>query len=160
MKISKTITHAFLHIYLPSPHDYDVEVPNFTFCVGRERKATTFFSFSWTFIRLLELNFGKICQHLKNWARWNKRDKVWSSANSPLTFWYPLPSLLLKLPILLSEIDINNTKEAKPFRCDKRRAANNNRSLSKNLPVSHEILHTWGLTWRPDRSVKYQSITL
>ena len=45
VKISKTITHAFLHIYLPSPHDYDVEVPNFTFCVGGERKAPTLFSF-------------------------------------------------------------------------------------------------------------------
>ena len=31
---------------------------------------------------LLELNFRNNCQHLKNWPRWNKRDKVWRSANS------------------------------------------------------------------------------
>ena len=26
---------------------------------------------------LLELSFRNNCQHLKNWPRWNKRDKVW-----------------------------------------------------------------------------------
>ena len=47
--ISKTTTlhvhHAFLYISLPSLHDYNVKVPNFTFCRGREHKTTTFFSF-------------------------------------------------------------------------------------------------------------------
>ena len=48
-KIGKTTTshlqHAFLYISLPSLHDYDVKVPNFTFCGGRERKTTfSFFS--------------------------------------------------------------------------------------------------------------------
>ena len=28
--------HAFLYISQPSLHDYDVKVPNFTFCRGRE----------------------------------------------------------------------------------------------------------------------------
>ena len=44
--ISKTTTlhldHAFLNISLPSLHDYNVKVPKFTFCQGREHKTTTF----------------------------------------------------------------------------------------------------------------------
>ena len=42
---SKTTTlhvhHAFLYISLPSLHDYDVKMPNFTFCGEREHKTTT-----------------------------------------------------------------------------------------------------------------------
>ena len=38
------VHHAFLHISLPSLHDYDVELPSFTFCEGRGEK-TTIFSF-------------------------------------------------------------------------------------------------------------------
>ena len=49
IKISKTTTlhvdHAFLYISLPSQHDYDVKIPNFTFYGGR-KQATTKFSFS------------------------------------------------------------------------------------------------------------------
>ena len=30
----------------------------------------------------LEFHSKKSCQHLTNYTRWNKRDKVWSSANS------------------------------------------------------------------------------
>ena len=48
--IVKTTTlhvhHTFLYISLPSLHDYDVKMPNFTFCGGREHKTTTFFFFS------------------------------------------------------------------------------------------------------------------
>ena len=40
------------------------------------------FSFLELWDSLLELNFRNNCQHLKNWPRWNKRDKVWRSANS------------------------------------------------------------------------------
>ena len=39
------VRHAFLNISLPSLHDYDVKMSNFTFCGGREPKATTFFLF-------------------------------------------------------------------------------------------------------------------
>ena len=35
-----------------------------------------------TRMSLLEFNSRKNCQHLTNWTRWNKRDKVWSSATS------------------------------------------------------------------------------
>ena len=48
--LNKTTTlhvhHAFLYISLPSLHDYDIKLPNFTFRGGREQKETTpFFSF-------------------------------------------------------------------------------------------------------------------
>ena len=75
--------HAFLYIPLPSLRDYDVKIPNFTFCGGGEHKATTFFSLFWTSIQfLLEFNSRKNCQHLTNWTRWNRRDKVWGGATS------------------------------------------------------------------------------
>ena len=35
--------YAFLLISLPSMHDYDVKMPNFTFCGGHEQKTTFFF---------------------------------------------------------------------------------------------------------------------
>ena len=47
--ISKTtillVQEPFLYISLPSPHDYGVKIPNFTFYGGR-KQATTNFSFS------------------------------------------------------------------------------------------------------------------
>ena len=60
---SKTTTlhvhHAFLHISLPSLHDYHVKMPNFTFCEGR-KQAMTKFSFSlWTWIWLIEIQLQK-----------------------------------------------------------------------------------------------------
>ena len=54
----------------------------FTFCRGSEHKTTTFFFFSWTLIQSFRTQLQKKCQHLTNWTRWNKRDKVWSSATS------------------------------------------------------------------------------
>ena len=49
-EIGKTTTlhvrHAFLYISLPSLHNYNVKVPKFMFCRGREHKTTTFFFFS------------------------------------------------------------------------------------------------------------------
>ena len=43
-----------------------------------------FFCFPELWYSLLEFNSRKICQHFMNWmsCNWNKRDKVWSSANS------------------------------------------------------------------------------
>ena len=38
--------HPFLYISLPSLHDYNVKVPIFTFCRGREHQTTTFLFFS------------------------------------------------------------------------------------------------------------------
>ena len=65
---------AFLYISLPSLHDYDVKLPHFTFCGGREHKTSTFFP-EHRYKISLEFNSRKICQHLTNWTRWNKRDK-------------------------------------------------------------------------------------
>ena len=39
------VHHAFLYISSPSLHDYDVKMHDFTFCGGREHKATAFFFF-------------------------------------------------------------------------------------------------------------------
>ena len=53
-RISKTTTlhvhQAFVYISLPSLHDYDVKMPNFTFCGEREHKTTTLFFFCRTLI--------------------------------------------------------------------------------------------------------------
>ena len=38
--------HAFLYISLSSLHDYNVKMPNFTFCGGRKRATTKFFFLS------------------------------------------------------------------------------------------------------------------
>ena len=40
------ITLLCTFLSLPSLYDYDVKMPNFTICEGREQKTTTFFSFS------------------------------------------------------------------------------------------------------------------
>ena len=74
--------HAFL--YIPtSLHDYVVKMPYFTFCGGREpARQRLSSSFSELRYSLLEFNSRTNCQLLANWTRWNKRSKVWSSANS------------------------------------------------------------------------------
>ena len=64
------VRHAFLNISLPSLHDYDVKMPNFTFCGGREHKATTFFLFFRASIQSFRIQLQKNCQDLTNWMRW------------------------------------------------------------------------------------------
>ena len=44
------VHHAFWYISIPSPHDYDVKMPNFTF-YGERKQGTTNFSF-WLFLNL------------------------------------------------------------------------------------------------------------
>ena len=53
------VYHAFLYISLPSLHYYDVKMPIFTFCEGRERKTMTFSFFSWTSIQSLRIEVQK-----------------------------------------------------------------------------------------------------
>ena len=48
---------------------------------GNKRKQFSF-SLPELWCSPLQFNYSKICQHLTNETRWNKRDKVWSSANS------------------------------------------------------------------------------
>ena len=40
-----TYITLFFHISLPSSHDYDMKLPNFTLCGGREHMTTTLFLF-------------------------------------------------------------------------------------------------------------------
>ena len=72
----------FLNISLPSLHNYNVKLPNFTFCRRHKHKPTSFFSFSELWYSPLKFNSRKICQHLTNWTKWNNRYKVWSSMKS------------------------------------------------------------------------------
>ena len=62
------VHHAFFCISLLSLHDYNVKVPNFTFCRGRERRRRLSFSFPELWYSLLEFHLRKICQHLTNWT--------------------------------------------------------------------------------------------
>ena len=39
------VHYAFFHMSLPSSHDYDMKLRNFTLCGGREHKTTTLFFF-------------------------------------------------------------------------------------------------------------------
>ena len=48
----------FVHS-LPSLHDNNVKLPNFTFCRGREQKTTTFFFFSWTWMQPFRIQLQK-----------------------------------------------------------------------------------------------------
>ena len=45
-KTTLHLHHALFYIRLPSLQDYDVKLPNFTFCGGHEHKIATFFFFS------------------------------------------------------------------------------------------------------------------
>ena len=54
-----TCITLFLYISLPSLHDYNVKLPNFTFCRGREQKTTTFFFFSWTLMQSFRIQLQK-----------------------------------------------------------------------------------------------------
>ena len=102
--ISKTTTlnvqHTFLYISLPSPHDYGMKIPNFTFYGGR-KQATMNLSFSsttwgWSPRNQLQRNsptfdiFGEL-----EWARQSlkKREfilKVTFSLPSPCRCWSSL----------------------------------------------------------------------
>ena len=72
------VHHALLYISLPSQHDYDVKCLISRFLEGDNDLLFLFLNFD----SLTEFNSRNNCQHLTNWTRWNKRDKVWSSANA------------------------------------------------------------------------------
>ena len=80
---SKTTTldvhHAFLYISLPSPHDYDVKMSNFTFLNKRRR---IFLSLSKLECGLQEINSKKIRLNLTFSANGNKLDRVSKKENS------------------------------------------------------------------------------
>ena len=75
--------HAFMYISLPSLHYYDVKMPNFTFCGGREHKTTTFFFFLWTSIQSFRIQLQqKLPRFDELNVITNKWDEVWSSTTS------------------------------------------------------------------------------
>ena len=49
----------FLYISLLSLHDYDVKLPNLTFCGGREHKTMALFFFFWTLIQSFRIQLKK-----------------------------------------------------------------------------------------------------
>ena len=57
---------SITYISLPSRRDYDVKMPNFTFCGECEHKTTTLFSFPELQYCLLEFISRKNGQHLTN----------------------------------------------------------------------------------------------
>ena len=52
------------------------------FVEDRTKRKQLSFSFPGLWCSPLESNSKKVCHHLTNWTRWNKRDKVWGSSNS------------------------------------------------------------------------------
>ena len=58
-------------------------------CGEREHKTTTFF--------FLSRNFRRKCQHLTNWTRWNKRDKIWKQRDFTFQVTLSQPSLSMLL---------------------------------------------------------------
>ena len=84
-----TCITLFLYISLPSLPYYNVKVPKFTFCRGREHKTTTFFFFSWTLIQSFRIQLQKPFANI--WR--SKRDGISAikfeaaPANSLLKWW-------------------------------------------------------------------------
>ena len=66
------VHHAFLYISLPSLHDYDVKMPNFTLYRGRTQ-ATTKLPLSTLGYGSQEFNFRRVRQHLKKLVTWSNR---------------------------------------------------------------------------------------
>ena len=79
--ISKTpflhVHHAFLYISLPSLHDYDVKMPNFTMYRGSTQGTTKFPLSFWTRNSTLEGS-----PPLTKLVTWSNRDEDWKNANS------------------------------------------------------------------------------
>ena len=62
---------------LPSLHDYDVKMPNFTFFGGREHKTTTFFFFSRPLMQYFRIQLQK---HLPTFDEMNEMERDGISA--------------------------------------------------------------------------------
>ena len=96
---------ALLYISLPLLHNYDVKMPNFTFCGEHEHTTMTLFFFSWTSLQSFTTpeKIGNI------W--WTEQDGIISPIkfeawNTPFKISdifvaVALAALLLKLPIII-----------------------------------------------------------
>ena len=65
-RLRRQLCASITYISLPSLHDYDVKMPNFTFCGQCEHKTTLFSFPDHLQYSLLELNSRKNCQHSTN----------------------------------------------------------------------------------------------
>ena len=75
--------HAFLYISLPSLHDYDVKMPNFTMYRGSTQATTKFpLSLSELGYSSWEFNLRRVRLHLTKLVTWSYRDEDWKNANS------------------------------------------------------------------------------
>ena len=73
----------FWYISLPSWHDYDVKLLNFTFCGGRKHKTTTLFFFSQTLIQSFSIQFQKNPPAFEEFKEVEyARLRVWSISNT------------------------------------------------------------------------------
>ena len=64
--------HPLLYIFLPSVDDYNVKLPNFTFCRRREQKTTTFSFFPWTLMQSFRIQLQNNLPTFGNKTKWNK----------------------------------------------------------------------------------------
>ena len=103
--ISKTtilhVHHAFLYISLPSLHDYDVKMPNFTMYRGSTQATSKFPLSFWTWIWFLGIqllegspSFDKVSDF--ELSRWRSKERAFTFS---ATFSLPSPSSDLKVPI-------------------------------------------------------------
>ena len=53
------LTKCFLYISFASLHDYNLKLPNFKFCGGRQQKTVTFSFFSWSSIQRVRIPLQK-----------------------------------------------------------------------------------------------------
>ena len=74
--------HAFKYISLPSLHNYDVNVLNFSFYGERKQAEGNFLSLSELGNCPLEFKFRRVHLHLTKSVGRNNRDKDWKNANS------------------------------------------------------------------------------
>ena len=103
---SKTTTlqehHAFLYIYLPSLHDYNVKWPNFKFFFQDwKSKAINSTISVWTWVHppLFSSNINSLL--LSNLATWDNGKMIWKDAESIFQQGFSWTSLLSdhKIPI-------------------------------------------------------------
>ena len=80
------------------------------FVENANTRQQLYFSFAELWYSLLEFNSRKNCQHLTNWTSWNKRDKVWSSANKLFQWSFRCRRCLCCLSSLLANWQIGASK--------------------------------------------------
>ena len=73
------VRHIFFYIFSPSTKMWKCLISRLWRTWTQDHDPLFLFL---NFDTVLEFNSRKNCQHLMNWTRWNKRNKVWSSETS------------------------------------------------------------------------------